>query len=515
MAQPQTDAQKYDRQLRLWGEVAQSRLESSRVLSIGSDCVSVEFLKAIVLPGIGFIGVADDKVVDAVDLETNFFIDIDQVGQKRGQCVLNNLLELNDRVKGEFIDMSIDKVVEKSEIYNDYDIFVCCNQPHKYVVEMSKRTKSPVFEVETNGFLGLVKVYVESQVVFDDGNVNVPMDLRIPSPFPLFQDFYNTFDFTKMDKDTHQHVPFPIILIFALNKWRQEHNTTGIPKTSDDKKQIKEIIKKESHCLFAEENFQEAYNMSFYTFQTTPVSVLELLKDKRCTGRLTEMTKEQIEFWGFLGAVKVFYEKHNRTPIDSGIKDMISSNTFFVKLQEVFTKQLDIDANEILKTAEERLNAEKVEKFKFTLEGVKRLCKALRKMYVVDGVNGETNQKWDTVDEYELTQPQSILMYLAVMYAVQDFNEKHGKFPVGNGDVAELLGLTKKVLERKEAKVEVDKTCVEQLARFGGVQIHSANSVVGSFVGQEVIKYAAHQFGCLNNTFVFNTENCLSIHGHY
>ena len=35
------------------------------------------------------------------------------------------------------------------------------------------------------------------------------------------------------------------------------------------------------------------------------------------------MTKEQMEFWTFMGAVKQFNEKHSRLPVDSSLKDMI------------------------------------------------------------------------------------------------------------------------------------------------------------------------------------------------
>ncbi|EDR24292.1 NEDD8-activating enzyme E1 regulatory subunit, putative [Entamoeba dispar SAW760] len=510
-----TDTQKYDRQLRLWGEIAQARLEKSKVLSIGSDCVASEFMKSIVLPGIGFIGIADKQIVSENDLETNFFIDCENLGQKRGECILNNLLELNDRVKGEYYFKSLKEILKEKSFIQSFDIIVCSNQLHEDVISLSILTKNPIIEVYTNGFIGVVKVYVGSHVIFDDGNSNIPMDLRVPYPFPKLQEFYNSIDIPNLNKDNHMHIPFPLILIWALNQWRKEKNQTGIPKSKQDKDMIKEIIRKQAFNFYAEENFQEALQFVFYCWQDIPGNVKQLLNDPRSISSLTGLKKEEIEFWGFIGGVKIFNEKNKRLPVDSGIKDMIASNEYFVQLQHVFVSQLEEDAKEVLEYIKERVNRDNVEKeVEFTLEMVKRHCKALRKMHVIDGVDGKYNSNWIGQD-YLLNTPQSSLMYLAIIYASFEFEKIYQRLPCDKQDVDELLKLTNQVLKEKGVEQNVERNCVEQICRFGGVQIHTVNSVIGSFVGQEVIKYASHQFGALDNTFIFNTETGSSINGRF
>ena len=42
----------------------------------------------------------DDAVVSAADLGNNFFVTQDMVGQSRAEVVKNNMLEMNDTVKG-------------------------------------------------------------------------------------------------------------------------------------------------------------------------------------------------------------------------------------------------------------------------------------------------------------------------------------------------------------------------------------------------------------------------------
>lgn len=46
---------KYDRQIRLWGQKGQKRLGEARVALLGSSGASIEALKNLILPGVGHI----------------------------------------------------------------------------------------------------------------------------------------------------------------------------------------------------------------------------------------------------------------------------------------------------------------------------------------------------------------------------------------------------------------------------------------------------------------------------
>ena len=47
-------------------------------------------------------------------------------------------------------------------------------------------------------------------------------DLRIITPFPELVEFSNIIVFGDLDDATHKHVPYSIILMHVLNKWKQE-----------------------------------------------------------------------------------------------------------------------------------------------------------------------------------------------------------------------------------------------------------------------------------------------------
>lgn len=75
MAQPGKllKEQKYDRQLRLWGDHGQEALESAHVCLINATATGTEILKNLVLPGIGSFTIIDGHQVSGEDAGNNFF----------------------------------------------------------------------------------------------------------------------------------------------------------------------------------------------------------------------------------------------------------------------------------------------------------------------------------------------------------------------------------------------------------------------------------------------------------
>jgi amyloid beta precursor protein binding protein 1 len=102
---------KYDRQIRIWGTEGQHKLNTSTVLSLGISAAGTETLKNMVLPGIGFIRIVSDRVVEARDFHRNFFVEPGSEGKSIAEEVLNNLLEMNPDVKGGFSSKSVDQYV--------------------------------------------------------------------------------------------------------------------------------------------------------------------------------------------------------------------------------------------------------------------------------------------------------------------------------------------------------------------------------------------------------------------
>jgi amyloid beta precursor protein binding protein 1 len=108
----------------LWGE-GQILISHSRVLAINCDSLTCEILKNLVLAGTGFIGIVDQKVIDSNDMD-NFFINKEDFGEKRGEICINNLLELNPDVKGEYFDSNFKEFLYSIHIPT-FDLIVSSN----------------------------------------------------------------------------------------------------------------------------------------------------------------------------------------------------------------------------------------------------------------------------------------------------------------------------------------------------------------------------------------------------
>lgn len=121
----QDEAELYDRQIRLWGVNAQSRIRQSKILMLGFNGVASEVAKILTLAGVGSLTIVDDSPLQQSDLYSNLFCrqtDSEKVeSQKfRTHAVASKLKRLNPLVKVEIINVPILSV--KPEDYKGYDL---------------------------------------------------------------------------------------------------------------------------------------------------------------------------------------------------------------------------------------------------------------------------------------------------------------------------------------------------------------------------------------------------------
>uniref|UniRef100_A0A0N5CAK2 ThiF domain-containing protein n=1 Tax=Strongyloides papillosus TaxID=174720 RepID=A0A0N5CAK2_STREA len=105
---------RYDRQIRLWGEDGQETLNHASIHIVGSDGLAFEILKSLVLAGISEFVIIDDAVVEQRDVDTNFFVYPNDIGKSRGQVLKERLLQLSPSVKGLAINESLVEVFSNS-----------------------------------------------------------------------------------------------------------------------------------------------------------------------------------------------------------------------------------------------------------------------------------------------------------------------------------------------------------------------------------------------------------------
>lgn len=403
--------QKYDRQIRIWGEHGQAALGRASVCLINAGPTGTETLKNLVLPGIGAFTVVDGSPVTAADAGNNFFLPAkihDSSGNvlNRAAAAASSLLELNDRVDGSYIpdhpSTFLPDASAAAAFVRKFSIVIATQlaPTDKLVAILAAgcaEANVPLLLVRSYGLVGAVRLQVPEMCVLDARDDRVP-DLRLYRPFPELASFVDGFDLAAIaDSTTAAHVPFIIILIKALAEYRAKLGVAALPKTRDEKNDFAAIVKglRPSVCPDEAENFEEALKFSnlrlcYDGAADTPTKLVEILSDpmaepvavaqsdggagvassnaerpelpspvhlsnRSCGGAgssvfAADLIEEEIaSFWLHVKAVRLFTEANDgELPLAGSFPDMTADTTSYVTLQRIYAAKAAADAAEVL-----------------------------------------------------------------------------------------------------------------------------------------------------------------------
>jgi amyloid beta precursor protein binding protein 1 len=124
--------------------------------------------------------------------------------------------------------------------------------------------KTPIVSVHSAGFYSYFNIDLPGTFPIIDTHPDVEKttDLRLLNPWPELLEFANgmTKDIESLDDHDHGHIPYVVLLLHYLEKWRQTHNGEN-PLSSNDKKEFRKLILESARTNNpegGEENFQEA-----------------------------------------------------------------------------------------------------------------------------------------------------------------------------------------------------------------------------------------------------------------
>ena len=423
---------KYDRQLRLWGAAGQRALGNTLVVLVGSSACGTETLKNLVLPGVGSILCVDDDDESLVDngssstsspavkaspelndsllkfssqSASNFFLPPPTTYDMEGSTKLSNaasacalLSELNPDVNGYYCTVPTLEGVDYPTFFKTLMdnpphesstklLVIAADQPSTVTLSISHAChvhSIPLINVRSYGLLGYVRIQTASPyhaIIEAKPSHRIP-DLRL-SAWPLFDGLKNiTSSVANMDQiedmKDHSHVPFVVILLQALDKWRV---SVGAPVSSDvdasskprypesfpEKEDFRKIVREMAKNINNEINFEEAIREAHLTWADGRISedvkmVLERVDEESffCAAIKSEMEVEGastsspkipsnvLQFQLLALALKRFLKVNdNYPPLEGTIPDMTSDTTRYVALQEAYKQQAEKDKSTI------------------------------------------------------------------------------------------------------------------------------------------------------------------------
>ena len=520
MAVPSRKAQRYDRQLRLWGDHGQNALESAHVCLINASATGTEILKNLVLPGVGTFTIIDNKLVTRSDSGSNFFVIADYIGANRGTVALSLLQELNSEVIGKTIDDKFESVLTTTpEFFSQFSVVVATELPEDELCKLSRilwKSNTPLLVACAYGLMGYIRIAVPEHQIIESHPDNYHEDLRLDCPFPALLTHVDKVNIDALDNAQHSNVPFLIILLKYLQIWKRSHNCS-IPKSYIEKKEFKEIIKAgvrrdEDGEPLVEENFDEAIkNVNSMVLPTQiPCAVQSLLEATTCTC----ITPESSDFWFLARALREFVacEGEGHLPLRGSIPDMTSSSSMYVNLQHVYQIKARADMEAVASHLSELLTNMGRPTNAISEENIKMFCRNSAFLQVLSYRALEEEFQVPNIDELHILNesPDNDILYYVLLRAAHQFYSIHkvypgteeGKFVTDISQMKSIVGILLQKWGLSTGSIRDDY--ITEFCRYGGGEIHAVAAFIGGVAAQEVIKLITHQFVPLNNTLVYN-----------
>eukprot|EP01135_Chromosphaera_perkinsii_P011792 Nk52_evm38s2496 gene=Nk52_evmTU38s2496 len=507
--------QKYDRQIRLWGDHGQKALQQAKVCVInGGSATGSELLKNLVLPALGSFTVVDGHVVDGKSIGNNFFLDYDSMGHSRAQRVTELLSELNSDVAGNFVNNEVDSVLDNGrDFFKDFSVVIATQLNEIQLLRLGQvlwDANVPMLVVRTYGFIGYMRLVVKEHCVIESHPESSIDDLRLDVPFEGLRECYEGLNIDAMSDYEHSHVPYLLILAHYLDKWRKGHGDAA-PKTRAEKDEFKRILldamRKDANGFSkVEENFEEAVKHANKAWIKTsiPSDVQAIFDDSACCN----LTADSSPFWIVANALKEFVAKHNGVlPLRGSIPDMASDSDGYILLQKVFAKKAKSDYEEVLKITRSTLQQLGVNTH-IEDSYVRLMCKnafflrVIRTRSLTEEYELESSASRIISDTLEDPENNNI-MYYCVLRGVDLFCKKYKRYPgeLSDAEYEEDIGRLQTCVNNllqdwgvSLGSLNIKADIVQEMVRFGNSEPHTMAAFMGGIGSQEVIKLLTQHY---------------------
>ena len=470
---------RYDRQLRIWGEHGQARLESCKVCLLHCGPTGVETIKNLVLGGIHSFTLVDDAVVTPRDLGNNFFVHESDLGKGRAAAVAAHLHELNTSVAGAFVDESVDVVVDQNpDFFKDFTVVVASRVEMKTLAKLDEACRArdvALVALDTLGLVGTVRLSKTEHRVLEAKPEETDFDLRVNAPWPALIDFAKRFaaggggDALRNDAHARAHIPWAVTLVNVVEElgmrgapaaaWNAERRAAAkaaikaafrSPAPSGDDAGTEATLAALGDAVLPE-NATEALAAARHCWKApgaVPPALAETLSDPR----LDALDADAPSFWFLLAGLRAFLRGEGggepvaaapetrappMMPLEGSIPDMTCTTEWYVELQRLYRDKADADADAVLLHARRFLRAAGKPEEAVTREEARFFCRHAAHARAVRWRSVADELAWadgaGAALAAKLADPDATAAWCAARYvvarAVDVFRETRGRYP--------------------------------------------------------------------------------------
>lgn len=379
-----------------------------------------------------------------------------------------------------------------------YNLIILCapisSEQRSSICEHAQRNSIPLVHLQSAGFYSSFSLQLPSvfPVVDTHPDPDTIQDIRILSPWPeLSAEVEALGDLDKLDDHDHGHVPYILILLYYVDKWR-DNNDGQAPATFKDKTQFRDMLRagaRTNNAEGGEENFDEAAAAVLKTI--TPFSIKTGCREMFDNDLCNNLTADSANFWIIADAIRLFHEAHGVLPLPGSLPDMKAKSADYIKLQNIYKQKARKDVAAVMQSV--RVTEKELGRKSSILEGeIEAFCKNAAHVKVLEGSllpqvridkgDIQTNKKILN----ELTDPDSLL---PILLALENDDRVQLEKMIANSDKVDFEAIN-------SAFAEVD--------RVGRRELHNISSLTGGMVAQEAIKIITRQYVPVDNTCIFD-----------
>ncbi|KAI1283817.1 Nedd8-activating enzyme E1 regulatory subunit [Halotydeus destructor] len=529
---------KYDRQLRLWGDHGQVAIENAHVCLINATATGTEFLKSLVLPGIGAFTIIDGGKVTGEDVGNNFFYDASSIGNSKAKVASQLLLEMNSDVRGDFIDETVENVLETNpKLFSNFNVVVATGiMSEKTVVKLSEllwKANVPLMLCKSYGLIGVIQLQTIEHTVIEAHPDSMLEDLRLDDPFPELKGYLDSFDLNSMSRADLSHTPYLIVLYSYLRQWQSKENNPKLPQNYKEKNELRTLIKDGAEHFknkFLNSDGEESRELDLDNFAETVKAVNNVLVDSKAVPSETRAVLEASnsldnnKFWILVSALKEFIQRYGSLPVRGTVPDMTADSARYIQLQKLYSTKAKKDSEAFFSLLQEI--CERVGKSaeqEYSDFEVKLFCKNAHHLNVIrtspisSAYAQEHKQVSDniknTIASQELAgDSDSLIVFYLLIRATEKFYSKYNRQPGEtsdeiDSDIVMLKACFKEVLNEVGIVASSKDDYIQEMVRFGGSELHSVAAFVGANAAHEAIKLVTGQYVPFNNLLIYDAMN--------
>lgn len=385
----------------------------------------------------------------------------------------------------------------------------------------------PVLYTHSIGFYSTFSLQLPAEfpIVETHPDPETTQDLRLVNPWPeLAEAGAQISNLDSLDDHQHGHVPYVLLLLHYLEKWKAAHNG-NTPSNYKEKTEFREMVRasaRMNNTEGGEENYDEAAaavlkSLTPFTLRSTLREIFEMEECKN-------LKPESNNFWIIASAINGFYQKYKVLPLPGSLPDMKAQSADYIALQNIYKTKAKKDIEEvtgIVRRIESQLGSRPSP---VPEKDIEIFCKNAAHIKVVLGRN---IPQLDEGDEHlfktvrnNLTVIEGLpetLMPIFIASQILDAivtDIQEGKLVSGSIDNEEVwrnqidhfVGILRHddpaAVDKDTQRRIVDAT--QELRRTEGGELHNISALTGGLVAQEALKVITRQYGPLDNTCIFD-----------